>query len=213
MTSTHFVSGMVWMDIGGCWCCDQQLHVAKWWTFGTWSLGIWTLLATLERKDVPSRVTCFTGKMRCLETGDLPKSTTKLVDLSRKTTDLMFYPDRKPPLAHLNNPEWKTGFLASFLDVRFPKREVGQKCSFSQGFRSRRKIAAMAAMTWFLFWLYFWTLEKVLDLVTCVWVCLHWQSPVSYHRMPCFPSHKNSTHWINEETSYFQQHLWIWMGI
>ena len=62
MTSTHFVSGMVWMDIGGCWCCDQQLHVAKWWTFGTWSLGIWTLLATLERKDVPSRATKFTGK-------------------------------------------------------------------------------------------------------------------------------------------------------
>lgn len=152
--------------------------------------------------------------MRCLETGDLPKSTTKLVDLSRKITDLMFYPDRKPPLAHLNNPEWKTGFLASFLDVRFPKRKLGQKSSFSQGFKSRAKIAAMAAMTWFrLFWLYFWTLEKVLDLVTCVWVCLQWQSPVAYHRLPCFPSHKNSTHWINEETSYFQQHLWIWMGI
>lgn len=202
------------MDIGGCWCCDQQLHVAKWWTFGTWSLGIWTLLATLERKDVPSRVTFFTGKMRCLNTADLPKSTTELVDLSRKPTDIMFYPNRKPPLAHLKNPEWKAGFLASFLDVRFPKREVGQKCSFSQGFKSRAKIAAMAAMTWFLFWLYFRTLEKVFDflldngateemiqsfdLVTCVWVCLQWQSPVSYHRMPCFPSHKNSTRiWRN----------------
>lgn len=117
-------------------------------------------------------------------------------------------------VAHLKNPEWKTGFLASFLDVRFPKREVGQKCSFSQGFKSRAKIAAMAAMTWFLFWLYFRTLEKVFDflldngateemiqsfdLVTCVWVCLQWQSPVSYHRMPCFPSHKNSTRiWRN----------------
>ena len=39
------------------------------------------------------------GKIPSLKTGDLPKITMELVDLSRKPRDLMFYPDTKPQMS------------------------------------------------------------------------------------------------------------------